>query len=905
MKKQRLVFPFLSFCLATSTSSCVLYGVKEVQLVTTDYLEVDLIKREYFINEIIDLSNCIVYGVDYETGEKKEVSYTVRWESNKNLIEDGNAIAVRAGQYRWVFSSEGYKNYSLGISVYEATSESFYIAEYPTNQYFYSNSDTSHFTAAGLVCKRKLTYSTKTDELGNSEETGDTLQKIYDVPIKDCTFTSRINNIDDRNATTLTEGFKFPEGTKGVFTVSVTTASFLNSGKRTSPATYKINVTDSLTSSTLSLNDFDESTITKYNTDDTITLTITNSEISNSRQAGNANYISPDDVDNSFGTDYLREKNDLNQVYCPSKGDVPMLIIPFYFNNEKSHELLTDENLELIDKCFFGNSNDLYFETLRSYYFKSSYGQLNFYGYVAPPFNPQTDGTGNRVIKDVNGLPSLDDNQLVPLIKDAVNFVKRTGVDLRDFDSNGDGYIDALWFISFSPIGLTSISSVGWPHTNNLLNTTPNVSEPTINMFAWTPIGTLTNDFYENQTHNAPGSKGQNFQGDAHTIIHETGHLLGLNDYYSTAGSEVYSFKTNGVDTQATYAPLGGMDFMDKNYLDHNPFSKLLLGWTKPYLVYGNSTITLKPSLYKNQVVVIPYDNFDYSKAEYINDKNETIFNPYDEYLVLDFFTPASEQSEGSYINDNLNTKAYDVYRTTKLTQEGIRIYHVDKRGLVLSNNVYSEPSNPFSLLQLSEDESLACPIINTEYGRYAERGANNRNGSISVDKFPSFDNYCDEIRILTRDPKEFVDGSYVIGTRYDSPNSSMRNQLKVNGVIFPRNSSFSTSSYTVQTEINAWPGNISAQDSRNALSCFGFLSVLMSQLQGEDFNRVYIKISYEGYGKHGFTKSQWDIVTKVFNKQALTQYEQNVYNGLSLPPGFGRASFNNGNLCSYNINIS
>ena len=65
---------------------------------------------------------------------------------------------------------------------------------------------------------------------------------------------------------------------------------------------------------------------------------------------------------------------------------------------------------------------------------------------------------------------------------------------------------------------------------------------------------------------------------DTHTYIHETGHFLGLNDYYS--------------DTP-TYSPIGKHDMMDANVGDHNSYSKMLLGWTKPYLVTGNGTIDL------------------------------------------------------------------------------------------------------------------------------------------------------------------------------------------------------------------------------------------------------------------------------------------------------------------------
>ncbi len=888
MGKQKRLFAFLSFSLSLLIPSCTIFGLSEAATITTDnYLEVDLTKREYFVNETVDLSDCIVKGVDYETGDKKEVNYTIRWANAKQDIRQGDILSITPGKYRWVFSSEGYKNYSIEITIYEAMSESFYISSYPIHQYYYANSPSSTFSGEGLVAKRLLTYETLN---------GQQLKKIYDVPLSACSFSYRNNN---RNIP-LTKGYMFPEGTKGVYTISVTAPSFLFSGKQTAPATYKINVTDSAVSSSLSLEDFDESTIVKYDTDETITLTITNNEIDQSRQTGTENYISPSQVDNSFGFDYFRTKNDEEKIVCPSIGDVPVLVIPFYFNNSKSHELFTDENLSIIEKCFFGNSDDLYYESLRSFYYKSSYGLLNFYGQVAPPFNPQIDGSKSYKINfGSDGLPVLTDNDLAPMLKDAVSYVKKSGFDLRDFDSNGDGYIDALWFVSFNPISpLANNSHAGWPHTNNLLNTTPNVSEPVVNMFAWTPIGTLNDDFYKAQKTTSAGTTGQNSTGDAHSIIHETGHLLGLSDYYSvTASSDApYVFQTKGNSHVANYAPLGGLDFMDKNFLDHNPYSKLLLGWTKPYLVYGKSTITLKPSLYKNQVVVIPYDSLDYSSSYYKNSRGETKFIPYDEYLVIDFFTPESNYPYSSSINDNLNTKGYDVYSTQNFTNTGVRIYHVDKRGLVYSNNEYVVPSDPVHLISLGENELLACPITNTEYGEFAEHGSKNRNGAIAnIVGGEKFANYCDEIRILTVDNEEYVDSSYYLKSTTSDCNS----------VLFKSGSSFEIGSYTTPTTVMEYPSRMKENEKRNSLSCFGFLSSLVKDLSPEELNNLYYWLEYNGPTQY-YTSKQWSIIKKRNSNTALDAEETTIFNSLLVPAGFGnKALFNNGSKCSYQINIS
>ncbi len=80
--------------------------------------------------------------------------------------------------------------------------------------------------------------------------------------------------------------------------------------------------------------------------------------------------------------------------------------------------------------------------------------------------------------------------------------------------------------------------------------------------------------------------------------IHETGHLLGLPDYY---------------DYDASNGPkggVGGWDMMDSNWGDHNAFSKYLLGWIDPIVISsGTQEIILPPSgttSSDNAVLIMP-----------------------------------------------------------------------------------------------------------------------------------------------------------------------------------------------------------------------------------------------------------------------------------------------------------
>lgn len=898
---KRIILPALSFVLSTVTTGCNLFNPDDSNLVARNTLNVNLVKREYFENEKIDLSKLEVKGFIADTNSyTSDVDYTIRWESTGKLIQDGDTITQGEGQYYWIFSAETYHSYRIAISVYSPKSEDVVIDTYPSFQYFTAG---NNFSYEGLVVKRKITYASENEDGTTTEQT-----RIYDINPSEC-FLSYSNNGQN---IPLTNNYVFPEGTKGIYTVTVSVPSFQDANKTKRAGTYKINVNDS--ASTLSLDDFDESSIVKYQTDDTLTLTITNTKIDSSKQEETNNYISPDNVDNSYGLDYYSEVNDEEKVLCPSKGDVPVLVIPIYYNDTEASKFNTNENLDLIEKCFFGNSNDLYFESLKSYYYKSSYGKLNFYGEVMPAFNPQTKINGLSFVNGALAIRSDSEQNFQRIIRESLSFIENLGYDLRDYDSNADGYIDALWFVSLSALN-REYPSGSWPHVNNFKNTTPDISTPTVNMFAWTPVETFMNSFYSRRSNHS--GLGQNHLGDAHTIIHETGHLLGLSDYYSTAADQKYVINTNDDEHECGYAPLGGMDMMDQNYLDHNPYSKLLFGWTKPYLVYGNSTITLQPSLYKNQVVIIPCDSFDYSDDSLKNSRGETIFNPYDEYLVIDFFTPESNYSTGDYITDNVNSKSYDVYDTQTITKKGIRIYHVDKRGVIVtdsgekdSNNraimSYSQPEKAFDLLSLESGQKLACPVTNTEYGPTAEKGIANRNGKITF-----FDNYCDEIRIMTSDNKEFADSRYCI-----QGNTFSDNTLKANEVIFEAGSTFTVGQYTSQVKVTSYPSSMPTNERRSTLSCFGFTTALLKEFSEDEFQDFYLYISStasgSSYTKY-YSREEYDILSKVYNcyrneKQlsaVLTEEELNVFNSLAATQDYNRGAFNNGALCSYKIAIS
>lgn len=213
-----------------------------------------------------------------------------------------------------------------------------------------------------------------------------------------------------------------------------------------------------------------------------------------------------------------------------------------------------------------GNPADAPYESLSAFYSRSSYGLLDFsdgatLGWYRPGYSRST------VPQTMAGRENL--------IKEALNYFNTQGHDFSQYDNNGDGKIDYFLVIWTGPAG--AWATFWWGYATSFSDSSYLLDGKRLGKYSWQWEGNP----YGNQF------------GPLVTI-HETGHALGLPDYY---------------DYNAGVGPkggVGGLDMMDHNWGDHNAFSKWVLDWIDPVVVAsGTQTVTLNPSATSTDAVLI------------------------------------------------------------------------------------------------------------------------------------------------------------------------------------------------------------------------------------------------------------------------------------------------------------
>ena len=334
-------------------------------------------------------------------------------------------------------------------------------------------------------------------------------------------------------------------------------------------------------------------------------------------------------------TYYDFENSCLDNLSLPSIGNINCLVIPVEVSDYPFTDIGYGANyMDSIDKLFNGNgaADTGYYESIASYYHKSSLGKLNINFEIANVYECGLD-SASIMANGTYGAFLLGEKAIE-------NFKTVNGDSATvKFDNDHDGFIDGLWMIYSAPDYSTGAygdalgSDVFWAFCSDITWTKANMASPNIHSFGWASA-----DFM------FEGTEVPNI--DCHTFCHETGHLLSLPDYYS--------YSMNGVKASGAQ---GGLAMMDLNIGDQDSFSKLSLGWSSPYVVTDDCIVKIKPNTSSNECIILA-DSF-----------NGTAF---DEYIIIDLVVPTG-------LNE-LDSKVKYNWRPMYYSEIGVRMYHIDAR---------------------------------------------------------------------------------------------------------------------------------------------------------------------------------------------------------------------------------
>lgn len=325
-------------------------------------------------------------------------------------------------------------------------------------------------------------------------------------------------------------------------------------------------------------------------------------------------------------TDPSDTSGEPSAIGLPSTGNYNALVVPVQFNGDT----ISSSDLTKLNKAFNGTSADTGWESVKTYYQKASYGKLNIsfdiHSVCSMNYNSSYYENLTATDADSGQKYSNGDNVILHEVLSKLD----SSIDFTKYDTNGDGCIDAVYLIYSAPVDYDSNDSFYWAYVT--WDSTENKYD---GLYAYYYLFAGFDFMDEGSDNN--GSMTINTE----TYIHETGHLLGLDDYYD--------YDTNTGSNQG----FGGGAMMDYNVGDHDAYSKIMLGWVDATIVNSTQTVTIKSLQEKGDVILIPL-NF-----------NNSYFC---EYLLIDLYSAAGVNELRSKNGSTILYGGADY---------GVRIYHI------------------------------------------------------------------------------------------------------------------------------------------------------------------------------------------------------------------------------------
>ena len=411
----------------------------------------------------------------------------------------------------------------------------------------------------------------------------------------------------------------------------------------------------------------------------------TTSETTPSTTSVTPTSLPPSETITKTKLDYTYDDYQQNNVYgldnCPLTGSPKLLIIPVWFTDSSSY-ITTDQHKSDvrsdIEKAYVGTNEETGWRSVKTYYQEESFNTLNLQVNVSEWY---------ECGKSSSYYANEDQNysKTPALVNTAVTwyFNNNSSDSRNNYDSNGDGYMDGVMLIYAAPDYRTKGSNESnlWAYCYWVYNNEASTTNPAAKTFFWASY-----DFMYGQE-NVLERTGSSYSIgdcshcniDAHTFIHEMGHVLGLEDYYDYGDTELW--------------PAGGFSMQDWNRGGHDPYSVMAYGWADPYIPTKTTTITINDFQSSHDVILLA---------------NHTGVNsPFDEYLLVELYTPTGlNQLDSDYPYDGDESAQGP-------TDTGIRIWHVDGR------LAYATGVSMIGYTWCKESQLQTNPYYSSEYGIY------------------------------------------------------------------------------------------------------------------------------------------------------------------------------------------
>ena len=380
-----------------------------------------------------------------------------------------------------------------------------------------------------------------------------------------------------------------------------------------------------------------------------------------------------------------------------SKGAYHCLVVPVQF----SDYAVTNTQLDNLNKAFNGSTTDTGWQSVKTYYQTSSYGNLDMTFDIQSVYTAKNDSSYyETTTKSVTCEGESVDLAGDAIILEEVMAWITPQIDLSVYDHDNNGILDAIWIIYTAPVVYDSSDdassslddeSICWAYvTSYAKDDSDNTKYDNLDLGYYLFAGFdfmneytgNANDPYNDTTGQYVNATISGLKINASTYIHETGHLLGLDDYYDY-------YQNQGSDNG-----LGGADMMDYTVGDHNAYSKMMLGWVNPTVVTTTQTVTLNPFESSGSCIMV------------LLDYNGSYFS---EYLLIDLYTNTGLNTAHA---NQANSYLYYDYDTEKGASYGVRIYHVSSK---IAENPYTDEYGSFTECNNSVTEFPLIKLVQAD----------------------------------------------------------------------------------------------------------------------------------------------------------------------------------------------